>query len=80
MFLGRPPGQGHLQNCAVMSACRSHPLDFKVQRLFALAEDGTSLISREVLRSGSTGGANGNVWPHSHDKEGARRCMNAGVS
>ena len=27
------------------------------------------------------GGANGNVWPHSHGKEeGARRSMDAGVS
>ena len=98
MFLGLdrgPPGQGRLHNCAAMSACRSHPLDFKVRKLglmheireitlsvcFPLAEDGTSHISGGVLRSGSTGGANGNVWPHSHGKEeGARRSMDAGVS
>ena len=36
MFLGLdrgPPGQGRLQNCAAMSACRSHPLEFKVRKL-----------------------------------------------
>ena len=76
MFLGLdigPPGQGCLQNCAAMSACRSHPLDFKVRKLglmheiceitlsvcFPLAEDGTSHISGGVLRSGSTGGGGG---------------------
>ena len=76
MFLGLdigPPGQGCLQNCVAMSACRSHPLDFKVRKLglmheireitlsvcFPLAEDGTSHISGGVLRSGSTGGGGG---------------------
>ena len=37
--------------------------------------------SRVDPRGEGGGGANGNVWPHSHGKEeGARRSMDAGVS